>query len=147
MEEEYSITEKVGKENKKYVSVSIKIHKIGDKGYVRDVFPWHRLWIPYIVKENQEVYVVIYIQHSGEDHSATAFFKESDARKYIKALKTVISNADKTDTAEVHYNNGVESLNEILDLPLNSYVSFRTPSNEYSITLAKTTYHKHKNIK
>jgi len=141
MEEKYSITEKVGNEKRKYVPVSIKIHKRNEKGYNEEAFPWHKLWINKPLKKGETVYVVTYIQHSGSDENAKAFFNEKDVRKYIFALARAISVKNKTDKVEVHYNNGVENLFSVLEsIPLNTYVNFRTPTDEYSVTLAKTIY-------
>jgi len=140
MEEEYSILEKVSDTKSKYVPVSMKIYKISDSGYNKNSFPWHRLWIDRHVNKGQEVYIVSYIQHSGSDHDSKAFFKESDARKYIDALARAIIYQNKTESVEVHYDQGVEKLQDVLKMPMDTYINFRTPLEEYSITLAKTIY-------
>ena len=140
MQEEYSIEEKVHNKEGKYVPVSIKIHKYNDPKYNENAYPWNKLWIDRPVRKGQVVYVVTYIQHSGEDHGSNAFFKESDARKYIEALGRAISYKNKINSVEVHYNSGLQNLNDVLNIPVNTYINFRTPLNEYSVTFAKTTY-------
>ena len=141
MEQEYSITEKVGDEKQKYVPVSIKIHQFGDKGFVKDNFPWQRFYTHKLIRKGQPVYVVTYIQHSGTDENSKVFFEERDARRYISALARAISMKHNSEKVEVHYDNGVESIHRLLEkLPLNTYVNFRTPTDEYSVTLSKTVY-------
>ena len=141
MEQEFSIEEKVGNQKAKYVPVSIKVHQHGDKGYVSDTYPWQRFYTDKLIRKGQTVYVVTYIQHSGKDENSKVFFDEKLARRYIDALGRALVMKHNSDKVEVHYNNGVENLHVLLEkLPVNTYVNFRTPTDEYSITLAKTIY-------
>ena len=140
MEEEYTIEEKVYASRSKYVPVSMKLHKVGEPGYQRDAFPWHRIWSDRRIPKGKTVYIVTYIQHSGSDDGARLFFEEKDARKYIFALTRAISMNTGVQEVEVHYNNGLEDIFNVTQLPVNTYVNFRTPQDEYSITLGKTVY-------
>ena len=90
------------------------------------------------MEKGREVFIVTYIQHSGKDYSSNLFLTESEARRYISALGRAIKMRTGADKVEVHFDGGLQRLDAVLDVPVNTYVNFRTPTDEYSITLAKT---------
>ncbi len=143
MEEEYYIDEKVDERATKgrYVPVSAKLYKRGDKGFVENSFPWQRVYVDRVIKRGTPVFLVTYIQHSSKDEAARAFLKESDARKYLTALAKSIMAKFAVEDADVHYGQGSQKiLNLLLDMPTNTFTNFRTPKDEFSVTFLKTTY-------
>ena len=137
MEETYLIRETISDKKTTYVPVSMKLKK--DSLYVRDeVLPWHKVSTNRYLEKGREVFIVTYIQHSGKDYASNLFLTESEARRYISALGRAIKMRTGADKVEVHFDGGLQRLDAVLDVPVNTYVNFRTPTDEYSITLAKT---------
>jgi hypothetical protein len=143
MEEEYFVDETVNDRYKRneYVPVSVKIYKKGEKGFVENSFPWHRVFIDRVVKKGTPIFVVSYIQHSGKDQDARAFLTENAARKYIDGLRRAIQLTQKVENVELHFDMGEKDLKQVLEkLPLNTYVNFRTPTDEFSVTFSRAVY-------
>ena len=143
MEEEYFINETINDKYRRneYVPVSVHIYKRGEKGFIQDSFPWHRVYVQYHIRKGTPVYTVSFIQHSGKDEAAKAFLREEDARRYISALGRAIVQKQGVENVDVHYGAGQKNLLPLLEkLPVNTYVNFRTPSDEFSVTLARSVY-------
>ena len=93
-------------------------------------------------------YLVVFIQHTGDDDVVKIFDTEKEARKYILALGIVIARKEKLpgkvntfgypDQVDVHYKSGKMSLEKLVaGIPVNSYTSFETPQDRFSITLVR----------
>ena len=142
MNEQYSIEEKIHEKRRKgvYVPVSMKIYKEGESKFDAHAYPWEKLWIDRKLNRGTPIFIVSFIQHSGVDSDAKAFISESIARKYLRSLAIVLSQK-QGDTVDLHYKGGKSTVYEVLnDIPLDTYVNFRTPNDEFSVTLAKTIY-------
>ena len=128
-----------------YVPVTIKIIREGQPGFEqRDEQPLNLLYssedLEYKrLNRDLPVYVVIFLQHTGRIDEATKYFYDEDvARKYIASLNRAISQRYNVENVDVHYKYGMQNLNKLLkDMPLNTFTSFRTPTDTFSITLAK----------
>ena len=84
------------------------------------------------------IYIVTFIQHTGKDEITRYFFNENDARKYIRFLGNAIENRQKATDVGVHFESGKENIHKLLNnMPMNSYTSFKTPKDTFSITLAR----------
>lgn len=141
MELQYYIDETVDHKKTTYVPVTVKLFAAGEKEFENKGYPWEYVWFNRVIRKGTPVYLVSYIQHSGHDSDNRLFFSEADARKYIEALGKAVELKDKPDMVEVHYGFGLRPLKSLLsNLPMNTYVNFRTPTQEYSVTLSKTIF-------
>lgn len=137
---EYSIVEQVFEDQRQgnYVPVHGEIFKRGQLGFSEEE-PWalfeaeHDL--EYRVANGIPVYIVTYIQHTGKDDGSKYFLSEKEAKSYIKGLARAIYQRENTSKVDVHDKMGEQNLFTVLEeLPINNYVSFRTPKNTYSVT-------------
>lgn len=143
MDEEYFIDEKINDQYRRneYVPVSVNIYKRGEKGFIENSFPWHRVFIDRLIRKGTPVFVVSYIQHSGKDEAARAFLSEKVARDYIAGLARAIAQKQGVEQVDVHYGMGKKNLKTLLEkLPVNTYVNFRTPTDEFSVTFSRAVY-------
>ena len=142
----YYLDEKIH-ENRRtgaYVPVTMNIIRENSKDFPQKyIHPNHYLYSFHIledrIKQGLPVYIVIFIHHSGRDEATKYFFTENEARKYINFLALAIRKKQKIEDVDVHYENGSQNLYKLLkDMPLNTYTSFQTPGDTFSITLAKS---------
>ena len=120
-----------------YVPVSLKLIRQGTPGFEFG-YPWQMLDSAHRLETRPDVYVVIYIQHSGKDQATRYFFTEERARDYIRALSRVIVEQQNVREVDVHHENGKRNLFSLLDnIPVNTYTSFQTNTDTFSITLGK----------
>jgi len=137
----YYVDEKIDHEKKgKYVPVSIKLVR-EDKKEKKDKY-LHQLYSPNDldrrIKQGVPVYIVTFIQHTGKDEATKYFFDETDARRYISMLDRVITEKQNVRDVDLHYDSGRQNLHDLLkDIPMNTYTSFKTPKDTFSVTLAR----------
>ena len=137
MEVVYRIKETVEDKKGVYVPVSLKLIRQGTPGFEFG-YPWQMLDSAHRLETRPDVYVVIYIQHSGKDQATRYFFTEERARDYIRALSRVIVEQQNVREVDVHHENGKRNLFSLLDnMPVNTYTSFQTNTDTFSITLGK----------
>jgi len=143
MDEEYFVDETVNDKFRRneYVPVSVNIYKRGDKGFIEKSLPWQRVYIDRLIRKGTPVFVVSYIQHSGVDEGTKAFLNEDVARRYISGLGRAVVEKQKVEEVDVHYNAGKKNLMKLLqNIPVNTYVNFRTPKDEFSVTFSRAVY-------
>ena len=149
----YQLNEKVGDDETTYVPVSMELEKYSDSS--KYVHPFQMLSATEDLEKISPLFLVIFIKHTGEVEQDKAYFaNEEGARKYIEALGKAISMKSGVKNVQVHYNestvketgkelsvqrdSGKQDLQTLLrKLPLNTYTSFRTPQDTFSMTLAK----------
>ena len=136
---QYYLDEKIEDSRGIYVPVQISLiplESLEDGDFER----WEVLKTDKVLSGNE--YLVIFIQHTGDDDVVKIFDTEKEARKYIRTLGIVIARKENMEsdkyTVEVHYKSGRMPLEKLVaGIPVNSYTSFETPQDRFSITLAR----------
>ena len=142
---QYYLDEKIDDRKGIYIPVQtslIPLESLEDGDFER----WQVLKTDKVLTGNE--YLVVFIQHTGDDDVVKIFDTEKEARKYIRALGIVIARKENLpgqvntfgypDQVDVHYKSGRMSLEKLVaGIPVNSYTSFETPQDRFSITLTR----------
>ena len=143
MEILYYVDEKINEKGRKgsYVPISAKLYREGESGFVY-AEPYRMLSSQLLlnerIKEGIPVYILTYIQHSGKDEQVTYGLDEHEMRRYIDAFRRAIERQQHVEYVDVHYESGKQNLKTLLtNMPMNTYTSFRTPTDTFSFALIK----------
>jgi len=124
MDKEYSIQETTYHNLKEgnYTPVSIEIFDDAGK---RGKYSWERIWIDRPLSKGTPIYIVSF--KSAGESDARAFLTEDVAKKFLRSLAVAIEQK-----------HGQKVMSYLDALPLNSSVSMKVGTDNFTVTFAKS---------